>query len=149
MKKHLPFPDTFILQFVLALVVAMFIPVLYLRLSGFGGVIALAIGIFLVVSDGVSMVLSLVFWWNVPLTITPEGIIRKGKAHLWNEAVSIDKKKSVFQTAAYELRTVMTIVYSDGQSIRFQPNRLIIKDIVEACKDERFRAMLEKAEQWP
>ena len=148
MKKHLPFPDTFILQFVLALVVAMFIPVLYLRLSGFGGAIALAIGIFLVVSDGVSMVLSLVFWWNVPLTITPEGIIRKGKAHLWNEAVSINKKKSVLQ-GRYEMRTVMTIVYSDGQSIRFQPNRLIIKDIVEACKDERFRAMLEKAEQWP
>ena len=138
----------FILQFMLALTVTLFIPVLYFGLSGFGSAIALAIGIFLVVSDGVSMVLSLVFWWNVPLAITPEGIIRKGKAHPWNEAVSINKKKSVLQ-AKYELRTVMTIVYSDGQSIRFQPNRLIIKDIVEACKDERFRVMLEKAEQWP
>ena len=148
MKKHLPFLDTFITQYVLALAGSVFTSVLYMRLTGFGGVIALAIGIFLVVSDGVSMVLSLVFWWNVPLTITPEGIIRKGKAHLWNEAVSISKKKCVLQ-AQYEMRTVMTIVYSDGQSIRFRPNRLIIKDIVEACKDERFRAMLEKAEQWP
>ena len=144
MVKHLPFPSTCIVQvlslvFLPSAIVPFFIkfdwPILALPLTI---IIALWTG------DLVVFVLSLTVWWNAPIAIGEEGMLRKGTLCPWSPDAVITTKHGP-PTRYGPLYERMTVRYPDGKSIRFDLNDPIIKSIRKYCRDETFLAKFDKS----
>lgn len=138
MTKRLPFLSACCGQVFSLLAIPSFIVPFFLKLDWPLLAIPLAIVVFLWVCDLTVFVLSLTVWWNVPLLIGEEGITSKdGKTHRWADAVGFLPKLGPPSPNAH-LYVRLTITYSDGSVIRFEPYLPLIKTIRAACSDEVF-----------
>jgi len=152
-RKHIPFPTVLICQGLVAVLMLPLIGIgLYFVLFNLGitiaiiSVVIISIAI-LAIGDAVVAVLSLTIWWNVPIVVNVDGISRWGKAHRWEDAESITMKNLVRTGYGPLFRSLTTIIYSNGDSIRFELTQGLDKDIKILCRDKTFLAKLESAKK--
>ena len=104
---------------------------------------AIIVGSSLIAFDIALIVLSLTIWWNVPLAVGPDGIAKKGETFRWDDATSIIMKTIL--RLHFGTIDAIRITYSNGRSIQFETTDPIGKDILAACKDERFLTLLKES----
>jgi len=145
---HFPFPAIATIQSLL------FIPIVILGTEFIANttdalrVLAICLSVFVFVAHTVIFILSLTIWWNRPLILTADGISKKKKAiHLWSDACDLKWKKGIpAQWGMYYGRRLI-IFFSDGSTIRFDPNEAILKDIYELCTNEEILKLLKELEE--
>ena len=93
--------------------------------------------------DFLFIVLSLTLLWNVPLTMTEEGIKTKDKiVHKWSDVTDLKLKQHVKLQYGHAM-LILSIHYSDGSVVRFDFNQTLWVEMNNICKDKEF---LKKAE---
>lgn len=153
MKRHIPFPTVLIGQVIMAILVLPLIALsFYMALSGPGMIIAVIVTLSL---DGIDIgliVLSLTFWWNVPIVVETKGILKRGTVHPWGSVSCVATKNYIRTRYGPLLAFLTTITYSDGKIIRFELTPGLKKDITKLCGDKRFLTMLGitlQSNNWP
>ena len=116
-------------------------------LSGIALIVSLSILIFLIIIDFTVLLLSLIKWWNVPISFNNEGIVYKKNILLKWSDVTIIEKKQKWGSKYGPLYTRMIITFLDGTIVSFEPNSLIDNDINKCCPNITFLTKYNKAKE--
>ena len=147
-KKHIPFPSVLFLQFDILVCLWPVSLIFCFHPSILGRTIAIIVSSLLAVGDVLSIILSLTIGWNIPIAFGKDGISKKGKVYRWCDVTSVTMKGVGPTGRGLLIPRMTTVVYSDGESIRFDLGLIFEEEIKKVCGDERFLAMLENAKPY-
>lgn len=136
---HIPNPPALIIHLILLLMIPVFSVPFILPNDKFLQSILISILISFETTNIIILILSLMFWWNVPLRFDKHGIWLKKRGRYvlerWNDISEVDKKASHRTFYGY-LNKRYVVKFKDGVSVSFEINRLIHNDILFFCKEK-------------
>ncbi len=141
---HIPIFSALIIQLFSSFVLILLLVEFSLGLSGQPRNICIIAFSTLVFLDFLTLLFSLLFWWNRPLIFSIKGIekntSRQSRLISWKE---IDNIKVMVNWAGRYYR--VRIFTKSGLALSFEPNSTINKDILKLCPVDTVKAMYRNA----
>lgn len=145
MKKKEPFyfpvTSAFIYQIFLIALSSLPLVDFLVFLKGITRIVFVIISIVVILLQMLLFIFSILFWWNVPLRFTNQGIQTKKnrilKVYFWEDIVDV-KMVAKWPSSKGHAYVRIVILYRDGTNIRFEPNSLINKEIFKKCPNDSF-----------
>lgn len=137
MKKIIPYPTVIIIQFICFIfTILSYIPVILYAQTILKVLLISFISIF-GLSNLIILIMSALRWWNVPITITAEGFLKKGKKYKWSDVVCISLTKH-WKSQYGPIIVSITLKFSNDESVYFEKSNYILKLIYRICEDCTF-----------